>query len=525
MDMRHHVVLSAISIMALLALPLAAEEEAALSSFGSFDSGSEDSSSESTAPALSIGGVAEVPVRFSVDSGSEAKDAPVFSDPSLRLNFSYEMDKADFEAKLKVNQEVVKNNPGDVLDEMTVRGYLGDFIVEGGKMKLVWGKGDKLHVLDNFNADDYTDFVIPDYIDRRIALPMVRISYNGLDAMHFEAVYTPYMVPDRFATSGIWVPGAYSSTVTGVTALAATQSIKAYEQGMYAAVYQTAYAQAISAGATPSVAAAAAQVAADSELSATSHSAGAMAAGSAAQTVYLSKVSSMNGLYADTKTLKYGQFGFRATGTVGSFDWGASYYYGRRKQPSLNQVNLQAWVKDPGSVNALDYDRLQVFGLEGATAIGPLNFRAEAAYNLTDDVDGTDPYIHNNSIGWVFGFDYGIPLGNLSLNVQTIGAYVLKNDKIGGTDDVDYLSCGKYTNDKIVLSLTDSFFHEKLATECNLIWGVERKDVVVMPKVTYTITDGLDASLSAMYIHGADDSEFASFDRNSFVQAKLSYMF
>ena len=83
----------------------------------------------------------------------------------------------------------------DIIDELIIRGYFLDnaLTVEGGKMKIVWGKGDKLHVLDNFNADDYTDFIVPDYIDRRISTPMFRVVYSqaSASALSLEGVFTP----------------------------------------------------------------------------------------------------------------------------------------------------------------------------------------------------------------------------------------------------------------------------------------------------------------------------------------------
>jgi len=487
-------------IICMTAIPLFAGD----ADFSSFDAGAVPDEEDAKASVLTINGTAEDALRFYVD---DHEDSVVRNDPAMTLSLGYSLEKADFDAKMKLSQTILQDYPEDVLQEMTIRGYLGDFVVEGGKMKLVWGKGDKLHVLDNFNADDYTDFIIPDYLDRRIAVPMVHVAYNGLDSMRFEAVYVPYLVPDRYATSGKWTPGSYTSIKNTVSNAASQQAVTVYSNA-----YTQYYTQFLTAGMSATAAAVAAQGAAG-----------------ATQTQYLSTVQSQSGLYANAKTLRYGQFGFRATGTVGSFDWGASYYYGHMKQPSLNQTRLTAWIANPSADAdpALDYDRLQVFGLEGATAIDRFNFRAEAAYNLTDDPDGTDAYVHNNSIGWVFGVDFDV-IGNFNVNVQTQGKYLLHKDDIksNGTADVDYSNADHYSNDKLVLSLTDSFLHENLKAECDMVYGIELGDIALMPKLTYTITDGLDASLSGMYIWTKDDdSEFRAFKDNSFVQAKLVYSF
>ena len=440
--------------------------------FGSFGEGI------ASASALTWSGRIDTFVRLYTDTGSSAESTPVASDPALTLGLDYSDDKSDFTAKVKLNSEIVTTYPMDVLEELTLRRYIGDFVVEAGKMKVVWGKGDKLHVLDNFNATDFTDFIIPDYIDRRIALPMVRVAFNGLEQIRVEAVYTPFMTPDRFATEGLWVPCSYTTLKENVTNIALANA-----QMMFNANTD------------------------------------------ALAVAYLASITP-EGLQPNTKTLEYGQYGVRFTGTLHNFDWGASYYYGRNKQPSTDLSKVTYPIVVPSQLPTLAYDRLQVFGLEGAAAFGPLNFRVEFAYNLTDDIDGNNPWVSNNSLGWVFGFDVGFPVGNLNFNVQNIGSYIVKSDEISSIYDVDYNAEGTWSNNKIVFALSDSFLHEKLSTECNLVWGIENGNLMVMPKITYSVTEGLDASLSGIYIYASEDyGDFHDFRRNSFVQAKVAYYF
>ena len=70
----------------------------------------------------------------------------------------------------------------------------------------------------------------------------------------------------------------------------------------------------------------------------------------------------------------------------------------------------------------LSYDKKQTFGLEASSIIWHFNVRGEFAYNLTDDTDGTDPWVHNNSIAWLGGFDIDLPFWNANLNVQETGS-------------------------------------------------------------------------------------------------------
>ena len=196
-------------------------------SFGesfSFDEGSEGEGKTSggffglldNSP-LSIGGKAS----FSV-MGILGGDAPssyfdidktgdvVYVSPELDLDVSYSGRSSEIFGTLQFDMETIRDYPQDILSEMTLRFYAGDFVIEGGKMKLVWGKGDNLHVIDNFNANDFTLFIIPEYIDRRLAEPMFHVAWNTPIGLRAEAVYAPIMTPDRYAVDGIWVPASYT---------------------------------------------------------------------------------------------------------------------------------------------------------------------------------------------------------------------------------------------------------------------------------------------------------------------------
>jgi hypothetical protein len=524
--------------------------------------------------ALTIGGEAELNGRVYVDEEDSQGDKKSFSawdaeaTPKGKLDIKYEGSKTDVELKLSFNKDVFTKYQADVIDELTMRAYLGDFVLEGGKMKVVWGKGDKLHVVDNFNANDYTDFLIPDYIDRRISEPMLRIIYNApkkignTSSVRLEGIYTPFMTADRFSTSGRWTPASYtqlSDTVTGVEkaqlsgawssyvtaqstyatlaslaseySAAASQYLSDTTNSAYAAIYtsaKAAYDAALTSAGYTTAQEATAVASAEATLTSS--------AASYAET--LSSVSSFSAdsLYPDMYQLKYGQAGARLTATTGILDWGLSYYYGHYKQPTVDwSAYIDSALKNGGTSYAnptLDYDRLQVFGAEGALTLGGFNFRGEFAYNLTDDVDGDDPWTHNNSIGWVFGFDKDIPINNINVNIQTTGTYILKNNEIDDgsfkTLDIDYNEDGKYSNDKIILNISDSWNHEKIKPELSVIYGIERADFIVMPKITCNVADGLDIIGTGLYITNFDDdskSEFSSFLNNSFFELGMKYSF
>ncbi len=479
------------------------------------DSG-ESSSESSSAPAtsLSVNGEALFDGRVYVDQRDSAGDRYDFKDfptdvfPMFRLGLDYAGAYTDFSAKIKLNKFSLGDFKQDILEEFTARVYVNSNLqLEAGKMKVVWGKGDKLHVLDNFNANDYTDYIIPDYIDRRIAEPMFRAVFTTNSGIKFEGVYTPTMTGDRYASKGAWKPESMTNLESNVKSIIAQQLV-----------------------ANPSSAVDYASFSADD-------------------------------LYPDTNKIKYSQAGIRTTFTLGQVDLGASYYYGHYKQVSANVESLvnsqvvagllanpatkaaaeaMGLTSSTPSLPTLAYDRVNIFGLEAATVLWRFNTRAEFAYNLTADTAGDDPWVRNNSIAWLAGFDIDLPIHNVNLNVQNQGSYTLKYDKLddekltylGGAYtyslkkyDVDY-NGGHASNNKIVVAITDSWDHEKTKLDLKGIWGIERSDVIVMPKISRNIFDGFDLSLSGLFIWSKDeDSEFNGWKHNSFATIGAKYQF
>ena len=520
--------------------------------FGSFGDLEDESASSSK---LEVNGSASMEVRAYVDA-DKAKDVELKANPSGTLSLKYDGNKSDMNLTFSIDADKIKTHPEDIVDELLLRGYFGNLTLEAGKMKVVWGKGDKLHVLDNFNADDYSDFIVTDYIDRRISTPMIRAAYSlPVANINMEAIYTPLLPTDHFATEGRWAPAQLTTLTDGATKLVSMNLL----------------------GLESKAAAANAEAAAETNASAKAAKQQAAIAADKAYLEYLTYANELSSnpqsLFPDLMNLKYSQYGARVLGTVGTFDFGASYYYGWYKQPSVNYSNyiesingmkaniaanpttlgaaymgllaqgksqseaLQSLAVANGwqfALPTLDYDRKQTFGLEGATVLWHFNVRGEFAYNLTDDVDGTDPWVHNNSIAWLGGFDIDLPFWNANLNVQETGTFILHGDECDknheqyaeySADDVDYAKNG-YTNNKIVCNFTTSFLNDKLCPEITAMYGIENGDLVILPTLAYKPDQNLTLTAKGMYIWCKDDdSEFAAWKKNSFVSLSAHYQF
>ena len=502
----------AISAAAVFCVSLAAAQDMDFgddfgSDFGS-DFGDSSSSSSFSAGSFSVNGEAQINFRAYVDDkdtiGLPIDEWNTWVDPKGKIGLNYSNDTVSADVKFALSKDIITDYKSDIIDELTLEATFGNFVVQAGKMKVVWGKGDKLHVLDNFNANDYKDFLIPDYIDRRISEPMVRVLYNApndvgpFTSNRFELVWTPFITADRYAASGRWVPNQVK-TLKNKLSNAAMQIIAA--QG----------------------------VKASDETETQTY------AREATYAAMLSRSSSLaDNLYPDLYQLKYMQAGARFTTTTGSWDWGLSYYFGRDKRASFDFLKMGSYVGKYLNENAgeddkfIDYDFLQVFGVEAAKTFGAYNFRAEAAYNLTQDVAGDNPRIHNNSVAWVFGFDRDLPISELNFNLQTQGKYIINHDEIDDSkNSLDTESSTYETDNKLVLNISDNLLHGKLKPEISAIYGFEHFDLIIMPKITWYVSDGLEFSANGMYMQSfiKNRSEFGDWHNNSFVQISAKYTF
>ena len=435
------------------------------SGFGSFDSfGDSFGSEEGSASALSIGGELSLPVRAYVADPDD--DREVETVPEGSLDLKYEAGKTEGTLDFSVTTDEVE------LNEVSVRYYGSPLLVEAGYMKKVWGKGDEYHVLNLMNPRNLEDFTNgTEYIEWIDPEVMLSLSLPVRQMGQVEMLYSPRFTGDSIPSSGRWSP--YQAETIAAMAEEAV-------------IFQA------------------------SQISST-----------IAQTAYLSEHSSADALYPDTNGWDWSQFGVYYTDTFGSVDLGFMYYNGFYGEPAV-QAGFTGTTLTSLS---LDYDRMQAFGIDFAAVLGPLNTRGELAYYMTDDYDGDDPEVYNNRIKWIAGFDVGLPVSSLNINIQETGTYILGNDEIGAAD-MEYDDDGDYTENLILLKISDKYNHEKIEAAVTGIWHIEKQGWKIAPSVTVDLSDDLE--LEAEYcVYGGDDetSLLGQFDDNDYAEVKLTYSF
>jgi hypothetical protein len=420
---------------------------------------------------VKVGGSVSAGITSFVDDWSDASKTRLGDIFSGALKVSANSSNADALIALKVAPDF-DNAPGAFpiqLDEGYLRFYAGDFDIEAGVRKLSWGKADSMGPLDLINPLDYSDLSgMSDPLSMKIARPLVHLSYNLGSFTKLEGVFVPWFAGHRFAAEGRWVP----------------VQMKKLEEMVNGIISQMV-------------------------------GAGMMTQEAAAQALEIKS--------PDTQSIDYAQGGARFTTTIASIDFGIQYYYGLLPRPAVKvKVNQASQLPSISYV----YNWFHQIGVDYAQVLAGFNLRAEFAANLTADTKGDKRDVYNPFLAWSVGFDRDIVWG-VNLNFQGSGTIRLFDDKVGSGDDLSDLDteAGTYISaSRITANLSKKFLRDELELKVAAVWGIESKDVLIMPGLVLTKGD-LAIELSGGIFAGDENGDLGQYRDNSFVYAGLTYSF
>ena len=398
------------------------------------------------------------------------------------FNLSYESFKELGDSKIYTDSSYTPL----LIDELFVRAYIGPVNIEAGYRKLTWGKADSSGPLDVTNPIDFTDLRhITDARARKIARPMLHITWNADSFSKLEGVFIPNFAGHRFASAGRWTPNQYSNMPA-----VAVQGILERASLINPTVVPT----------------------------------------------LGSIIGSMASVFSDdfpnTSSLDYFQAGLRYTSTFGSADFGLQYFYGNLFRPSFTVDGVDNFIYALSSFPPIPfplpspqliYTRYHQFGVDYAQVLYGFNVRAELAFNLTEDTNGTEGSLHNPFIAWSLGFDRDLFWG-ININIQCNETIRLFNDKIDSNPVIDSEAGTNMTNTRLTTQLSKKFLRDNLETKAVFIWDIENSDCYIIPSVSYMYKDFL-FDLTAGFFVGNKDGELGQYWKNSFVRFGVTYKF
>lgn len=166
-----------------------------------------------------------------------------------------------------------------------------------------------------------------------------------------------------------------------------------------------------------------------------------------------------------------------------------------------------------------EYHRLGVSGGSFSTSLGGTVLRGEAAYYMDkyftiSNISYNEGLLQKDYLHYLLGYDFS--LFDISMSVQFIQEYILDY-----TDDI--------INDEFENTMTflvnETFFRETLTLELFSYIGLNNEDALIRPKLTYSISDGLEVLAGANLFVGNSEGRFGQYDKNDMVFVKMKYSF
>ncbi|MEI8093812.1 MAG: hypothetical protein WCG80_06330 [Spirochaetales bacterium] len=193
-------------------------------------------------------------------------------------------------------------------------------------------------------------------------------------------------------------------------------------------------------------------------------------------------------------------------------DFGVTFYQGRNPLPRATVTLASAGT--PGQMKAtstLDYDRFLLAGADAVVALEGLVLRTEAAGRLWRDTDPQNPVAGDATAQGVASLEYTLPV---------IGVKAIAEGVVDWTNTAGYEGTAKA---KAVLALSaapDSRWSWKAVSA----WDFDGAGMV-SPQLTYTVADGLSATLAGFAFLGDTAVTWGSWNNNSVVEATFKYAF
>jgi hypothetical protein len=442
-----------------------------------------DFSSGETAKASDLGDL------FSgeLDFGASALNA------EAALNFRFSA-AAFWDIGSRSSRDLLYNTPR-LIDEAYIRAFFGPVSVEAGFRKLSWGRADSLGPLDVTNPLDYSDLTrVTDTLGRKIARPMLHLSWTPLAFSKLEAVFMPAFQGHRYdlEETGRWYPRAIATD--------RRNDMLAGLGNALGSLTPPPIAEAVMAG-------------------------------------IMGKAADMPFSLPPTGGLEYAQTGLRFTTLLGGADLGIQYYYGNLFRPAFTVRGAEELLKtaaeypsDLGRISAAAgalapqgaYNRYHQIGLDYARVLAGFNVRAEFAANITEDLEGDEGDVYNPSLAWSFGFDRDV-LGFI-LNFQVNESIRLMDGRVNGNPALDTEADTAATATALTAQISRKFLRDKLELKFTHIWNIETMDVYYIPALTYTMGD-LSAEISGGVFGGKKGGDLSQYRENGFVRTALSYSF
>lgn len=329
-----------------------------------------------------------------------------------------------------------------------------------GKKILRWGKTDQISPVDTLNPEDFREFIVPEYEDRKIPVWMADlvVKFNGFS---LEGVYMPKFEParqDYFGTD--W--SVFSHIKEEIQASALPDPVKTYVNNI-----------------------------------------------------------NVNKTRPDDNGLN-GEFAIRATTAINGWDLGMTYHHAWEDLPFYSNFPIKNFHTN-GTMDGdtlastlstavltnenieIEYPRINILGFEFETTLGDFGIRGEAAWQdkqsyLTSDFTSEQ----SPTLFYIIGADYsGV---DWYVNLQLSHSHIFDHG-----DDFLYF---KQDTVSLLGEISKKLDSEWLKASLHYSITLNDNEYYLSPRLTYTYITNLDLTLGAHIFEGDSTTFIGRFDHN-----------
>ena len=223
------------------------------------------------------------------------------------------------------------------------------------------------------------------------------------------------------------------------------------------------------------------------------------------------------GTYPDAK-LENGSFALKLNLDFSAIDASLSWFNGFGLNPGLTLGAPDILPDQSITQNIITKAyRVQVAGIDFSTSLGKFGIRGEAVWQTPFEDYEKEIYVPNPDLWYVFGIDRSF--GNFQLIAQYIGRYVINfNELIPPVDEMGQLIYGIEQGNRMFQMQQNEWSHslsaraslsmlyETLNLEVFSLMHFTTDEYMIIPKITYSICDGLSIAAGMEWYSGGENS-------------------
>jgi len=220
------------------------------------------------------------------------------------------------------------------------------------------------------------------------------------------------------------------------------------------------------------------------------------------------------------------QWAFKLSKTIGMLDFSVSYANVWDNLYSVKVKMVPPGIPEP---EALVFYRTQMAAADMAASLFDFGIWAEGAYFITQDRDGTDPFIKNPYIQYVAGADYTFP-NDIKVNVQFFHEIItcVNDEAERETEEaaISRLGLSIPVQQAMTFRLAKNFGEADAdSVEVFGIWDIKEGGILAGPRIIISPADAVKVELGASIFDGTEGSIFSLFNKNDELYVKAAYSF